>query len=206
MARSAFFSFAYDDVKNFKVNVVRQSWLLNKANTFVDGSMWETEKTKGPNHVKKIIDEGLGRTSVTGVLIGDTTADRRWVKYEIVKSFERGNGIFGVHINRIRSKTGYISARGSNPLDRLAFEVSDDGKKINFFELINRTWYVFDDLPEVNNRKANTLHFKHSFWRGNEFGEFIKFSEKFPTYCWDYDLGHENLSDWIESAAQIAGR
>ena len=47
MARFVFFSFAYDDVKNFKVNVVRHSWLINKSEeTFTDGSIWEKEKTK----------------------------------------------------------------------------------------------------------------------------------------------------------------
>ena len=82
-----------------------------------------------------VIEEGLKKTSVTTVLIGDETASRRWVKYEIVKSFERGNGILGIHINRIRGRDQSISARGLNPLDRLAFQISEDGKKIRFMNL-----------------------------------------------------------------------
>ncbi len=147
MARYVFFSFAYNDVKNFKVNVIRNSWLLNNSSgTFVDGSIWETEKTKSPKAIMRLIDRGMNGTSVTVVLIGDETANRRWINYEIVKSFEKGNGILGVHINRIRSKDGIISSRGPNPLDRLGFQISEDGRKIYFYELINRKWEIYSDL------------------------------------------------------------
>lgn len=158
MLRYTFFSFSYEDVKNFKVNVVRNSCLLNNnAETFIDGSIWEKEKSKGATVIKNLIESGLKKTSVTSVLIGDDTFDRRWVKYEIVKSFERGNGILGIHINRIRGKHQCISRRGLNPLDRLAFHISEDGKKIHFYELINGKWYVYADLPEINNKKSNTF-------------------------------------------------
>jgi len=193
-------------VKNFKVNVVRNSWLLNHSvDTFIDGSIWEKEKSKGPTVIKNLIETGLKKTSVTTVLIGDETAERRWVKYEIVKSFEKGNGILGIHINRIRGKQQAISARGLNPLDRLAFQVSEDGKKIRFYELVNRKWVVFADLPEINNKKSNTLYFEDSFWSGNEFGKSFCFSEKFDTYCWIMDDGHKNFSTWVKDAAEQAG-
>lgn len=206
MSRYTFFSFCYEDVKNFKVNVVRNSWLLNQsADTFIDGSIWEKEKSKGPTVLKKLIETGLKKTSVTTVLIGDETADRRWVKYEIVKSFEKGNGILGIHINRIRGKEQAISARGLNPLDRLAFQITEDGKKIRFYELINRKWIVFADLPEINNKKSNTLYFE-DIWFSNEFGKSFRFSDKFNTYCWVNDNGHKNFSTWVEDAAYQADR
>ena len=71
---------------------------------------------------------------------------------------------------------------------------------------INNQWYEFEDLPEVNNKKSNTLYFEDSFWNGNEFGEFYRFSEKFETYCWKNDDGHNDFPDWIEDAAEQAGR
>lgn len=206
MARNVFFSFAYDDVRNFKVNVVRNSWLLNQQNTFVDGSIWETEKSKGVNVIKTLIDNGMNRTSVTAVLIGDDTASRRWVKYELIKSFEKGNGILGVYINRIRGKEQFITSRGNNPLDRLAFHISENGKKIHFYELCERKWQVFSDLPEITNKKSNTIYFEDSFWRGNQFGQTFRFSDVFDTYCWVNDDGHKKFQSWIESAAKFAGR
>jgi hypothetical protein len=207
MARYVFFSFDYEDVKNFKVNVVRNSWLLhNQLDTFVDGSIWESAKTKGDKAIKRLIDDGLNRTSVTAILIGDDTADRKYVNYEIIKSFERGNGIMGIHINRIRSKAGRISARGSNPLDRLSFTISEDGRKIFFHQLIGRRWEIYEDLPEINNKKSNSLYFDHHWWRGNEFGKSFRFSDKFQTMCWDFEVGHQNFSSWIETAALQVGR
>lgn len=183
MPRYSFFSFCYEDVKNFKVNVVRKSWLLkNNDDTFIDGSIWEKEKSKGVTVIKNLIEEGLKKTSVTTVLIGDETASRRWVKYEIIKSFERGNGILGIHINRIRGNDQSISVRGLNPLDRLAFQISEDGKKNRFYELVNRKWVVFSDLPEINNKKSNTLYFEDG-WFSNAFGKSFRFSDKFETYC-----------------------
>lgn len=206
MPRYSFFSFCYEDVKNFKVNVVRNSWLLNHSkDSFIDGSIWEKEKSKGSTVIKNLIEAGLNKTSVTTILIGDETADRRWVKYEIVKSFEKGNGILGIHINRIRGKEQAISSRGLNPLDRLAFQISEDGKKIRFYELANRKWIAFADLPEINNKKSNTLYFEDS-WFTNEFGKSFLFSEKFDTYCWINDNGHKNFSTWVENAAEQAGR
>lgn len=206
MPRFSFFSFCYEDVKNFKVNVVRKSWLLkNSEDTFIDGSIWEKEKSKGVSVIKKLIEEGLKKTSATTVLIGDETANRRWVKYEIIKSFEKGNGILGVHINRIRGKDQSISARGLNPLDRLAFQISEDGKKIRFYELVNRKWAVFTDLPEINNKKSNTLYFEDG-WFSNDFGKSFRFSDKFKTYCWVNDNGYNNFSNWVEDAARQAGR
>lgn len=207
MPRYSFFSFCYEDVKNFKVNVVRNSWLLNhSADSFIDSSIWEKEKSKGPTVIKNLIETGLKKTSVTTVLIGDETADRRWVKYEIVKSFEKGNGILGIHINRIRGKEQAITARGLNPLDRLAFQISEDGKKIRFYELVNRKWFAFADLSEINNKNSNTLYF-HEGWFGiNDFGKSFRFSDKFKTYCWINDNGHKNFTSWIEIAAEQAGR
>lgn len=206
MARFVFFSFAYDDVKNFKVNVVRNSWLLrNREETFVDGSIWEKSKTKGDAYLKSLIEGGLKNTSVTVVLIGENTANRRWVNYEIVKSFDKGNGIFGIHINRIKGLTG-LTARGQNPLERLGFEVSDEGTKIRFYELLQNKWRPFLDLPEINNKKSNSIFFDDHWWNGNEFGKFFRFSEKFETKCWDMDKGPDNFYSWIESAVNNSRR
>jgi hypothetical protein len=123
-----------------------------------------------------------------------------------VKSFEKGNGILAIHINRIRGKEQVISARGLNPLDRLAFQISDDGKKISLFELVNRKWIEFADLPEINNKKSNTLYFNEGWFGINDFGKSFRFSDKFETYCWVNDNGHKNFSSWVDDAAEQADR
>jgi len=205
MSRHVFFSFDYADVKNFKVNVVRNSWLLSEEDeSFVDGSIWEKSKIKRALEIKAIIDKGLDGTSATAVLIGATTSSRRFVRYEIVKSFAKGNGIIGVHINRIRGKAG-ITARGLNPLDRLAMSISKDGKKIHFYELRNYRWRVFDDFPLVNNRKTNSVYAEDGIFFNN-YGKSYVLSTLFPTYCWEKHDGRANLSQWVDKAASEARR
>lgn len=205
--RYTFFSFCYDDVISFRANVVRKSYVVKDiGNVFIDGSIWEEAKTKSPAQIKELIDNsGIKNTSVTAVLIGDHTANRRWINYEIVKSFEQGNGILGIYINRIKDKTGHITHKGLNPLDRLALHISDDGKKISFYELKDRKWQLFKDLPLINNKKSNTLFFKDGLFH-TDYGKSYRFSSLFQTYCWVNDNGYNNISQWIEEAAKQAGR
>jgi len=94
-----------------------------------------------------MIDEGLKGTSVTAVLIGAETSERKWVKYEIKKSVEKGNGLLGVYIHKLKDKNKETDKKGKNPL-----------------------------------------------------------AEIYPTYDWVVDDGYNNFGDWVEKAAERAGR
>jgi hypothetical protein len=107
MARRVFFSFHYqNDI--FRVNVVRKSGVVfgNAAAGFQDASLWEKTKKQGTPAVKRLIDRGLQGTTVTCVLIGQKTASRRYVTYEIEQSVRRGNGLLGIHMNGIKDIQG----------------------------------------------------------------------------------------------------
>jgi hypothetical protein len=52
---------------------------------------------------------------VTCVLIGEKTWERKYVRYEIEQSIERGNGILGIHINRIKNQKGWTCFKGRVP-------------------------------------------------------------------------------------------
>jgi Thoeris protein ThsB, TIR-like domain len=117
MARRVFFSFHYQrDL--WRVNVVRNSGLFEgvAAAGFQDTSLWEKRLREGDAAIKKLIDNGLIGTSVTVVLIGAETANRRYVSYEIEKSVERGNGIFGIRINNLKDRDGRVDAPGPIPV------------------------------------------------------------------------------------------
>jgi len=104
MAKRVFFSFHYEDVKTFRANVVRNHAVTKQSGQdagFFDASIWEDAKRHGDLSVKRLINSNLEGTSVTCALIGTDTWQRRWVKYEILKSYDRGNNLFGVHINSI---------------------------------------------------------------------------------------------------------
>ena len=103
MPRKVFFSFHYDDVT--RANVVRNSDQITrryrKGARFYDMSLWEEAKKQGFRAVTRMIDEGLHGSSVTCVLIGQHTWQRPYVRYEILKSVARGNGILGVRIHDV---------------------------------------------------------------------------------------------------------
>lgn len=88
MARRVFFSFHYQDVIDFRANVVRNHWLTKpdrEAAGFFDASIWEDAKKTGSIVLKRLINKEVQNTSVTVVLIGSNTYARRWVRYEIIK-------------------------------------------------------------------------------------------------------------------------
>lgn len=111
MARKVFFSFKYKDVS--RAMVVRNSWVTQgkQAAGFIDKADFEEIKKQGDQAIKNWIDKQLEGTSVTVVLVGGETCDSRWVKYEIEKSIERGNGLLGVDISKIKDLQGDTSDR-----------------------------------------------------------------------------------------------
>ena len=116
MARKVFFSFHYQrDL--WRVNVVRNSAMVEgvSAAGFHDQSLWEETEKKGDAAVRNLIDAGLDGTSVTAVLIGAETANRKFVSYEIEKSVARGNGLLGVLINNIKDQNGRTDSLGAVP-------------------------------------------------------------------------------------------
>lgn len=116
MPRKTFFSFHYA-VDIHRACVVRNSTMTQEKRGFFDNSLWEEAKKKGDKAIQKLIDDGLNGTSVTVVLIGSDTSNRRWVNYEIEKSIELGSGLVGVRVHNIKDLSGHTASRGSNPLD-----------------------------------------------------------------------------------------
>lgn len=111
MARRVFFSFKYEDVS--RAMVVRHSWVTQgkEAAGFIDAADYEQVKKKGDHAIKAWIDSQLDGTSVTVVLVGKDTCGSRWVKYEIEKSKERGSGLLGIDISKIKDLAGNTSER-----------------------------------------------------------------------------------------------
>ncbi len=97
--RVAYFAFHYVDI--WEVNQVRNSdqFIARAVAGFKDGSLWEEAKKKGDAAIKRMIDEGLRGTSVTICLIGQRTAYRDYVTYELEQSYKKGNLVFGIHLH-----------------------------------------------------------------------------------------------------------
>jgi len=144
MARKTFFSFHYKQ-DSWRASQVRNSWITQdrKAAGFFDSAEWEEVKKKDESDIKKWIDKQLEGTSVTVVLIGEKTAGRKWIKYEIKSSYRKGNGLLGIYVHNQKDKDGNTSTKGGNPFSDLY--ITEDGKKIYLIELYETYNWVNDD-------------------------------------------------------------
>lgn len=115
MARRTFFSFNYKDV--WRVNQIRSMTNIigTAAAGFADASIWEEAKRKGESAIKRMIDDALKNTSVTVVCVTYGTSSRKYVKYEIEKSLERGNGLVALQIHDIKDQNGDTCNAGACP-------------------------------------------------------------------------------------------
>ena len=112
MARRVFFGFKYkQDVS--RAMVVRNSWVTQGKEDagFIDVANFEKLKKQGDTAIKNWIDNQLDGTSVTVILVGEKTCSSRWVKYEIEKSIEIGNGLLGIDVSKIKDLQGNTSER-----------------------------------------------------------------------------------------------
>ncbi|MGM2668658.1 Thoeris anti-phage system ThsA activator ThsB [Bacillus cereus group sp. Bce026] len=191
MAKRVFFSFHYQDVIDFRVNVVRNHWVtkLNQsAAGFFDASLWEDAKKTSDLAIKRLINGGLDNTSVTCVLIGSQTFNRRWVRYEIIRSIEKGNKILGIHINGFKDKNGTVKSKAPNPFYYLGYKYSDEGNKIQFYESINGKWVEYKDLAPYKISKIAPE---------SQRGQIFRLSSIYPVYDWIENDGYKNFANWV---------
>ena len=190
MAKRVYFAFHYQDVIDFRANVVRKHNVVEGVEDagYYDASIWEEAKKKGDLALKRMINSELERTSVTAVLIGTQTYARPWVRYEILKSVGRGNKIIGIHINSVKGKDQQVKPSGSNPFEFLCLLISADGKKATPYEFNGSQWVAYSkldpfEIPEQSNDVRNT---------------YVKLSRCFPVYDWVIDDGYNNFEGWVK--------
>ena len=127
--RKVFFSFHYErdvwcagQVRN--CDVVRKKY--ERKGRFLDKANWEKLKKSGDAAIKRWINDQLHGTSVTVVLIGAKTSERRWVKHEIEESVTKGNKLLGIRIHNMKDQYGSTDSRGDIPLgDKYKYTVYD---------------------------------------------------------------------------------
>lgn len=188
MAKRVFFSFHYQDVIDFRANVVRNHKLTKGNNAgYFDASIWEDAKKTSDLALKRLINSEIKNTSVTCVLVGTHTFERRWVDYEIMKSIEKGNKIIAVHINGIKDKEGETKKNGNNPLYYLGYSFVNDGKRIKLHNFINGHWIDYTDLDGWSVNQVDEEYRNKIF----------RLSTKYPIYDWIKDDGYNNFENWI---------
>jgi hypothetical protein len=125
--RQIFYSFHYKP-DNWRVAQVRNIGSV-EGNKPAPDNDWEAITKEGDDAIKDWINKQMKYRSCSVVLIGANTANRKWINYEIRKSWESGMGVVGIRIHGLKNKDGLISKKGNNPFDYLSFK--DDDKKLS---------------------------------------------------------------------------
>ncbi len=195
--RRVFFSFHYqNDI--WRVNQVRNSWRYQKeqdrfAEGFFDASIWERSQRNSPDSLKNLIREGLRNTSVTCVLSGSETYNRRWVRYEIAQSIIKGNGLLVVNIHNLKNNYGHGSLSGPNPLSCMGAYHGDDGRILLAVKQ-NDNWVKYQDYTQ-----AITLP---NGWTQPKINKVIPFNRYTKEYCYAVQNGHINFPNWVRSSLE----
>lgn len=191
MARSVFFSFHYQrDI--FRVQQVKQHYVTKGTYTaagYFDGSLEEKAKKEGEDAVKRLIDAGLKGSTVLCVLIGNQTATRHWVYYEILKAIEFGMGVFGIRIHNLKDINNRIDAAGGNPFGNCGY--SDAGTVFQPMIKYDTGWA---NAPYLNAIDRNAVPYLK-----NTSNPLL--SSFLSVYDWVTDDGYNNFQLWVEQAA-----
>ncbi len=147
MVRRAFYSFHYKP-DNWRASQVRTMGLLEGNKPATDND-WETVKKGGDKAIQKWIDNQLNGKSVLIVLIGENTAGRKWINYEIKKAWNNGKGVLGIYIHNLKDRNSNQSSKGSNPFG--GFTVSNKALE-NIVKTYNPPYttstYVYNHIKE----------------------------------------------------------
>ncbi len=126
MKRQVFYSFHYkNDVR--RVSQVRNIGAL-EDNKPVSDNAWEEVKRKGDDNIKQWINDNMKYRSCVIVMIGEETANRKWVKYEIEKAWNDGKGLLGIYIHNLKDPVTGKCSQGKNPFT--SFTMKRDNKSL----------------------------------------------------------------------------
>jgi hypothetical protein len=114
MAKTVFYSFHYErDVH--RVQLVRNIDAL-EAQPLLNSQDWEKVRGRGDSAIENWIDEQMRYKRAVVVLIGQQTAGRPWVNYEIQKAWNDRKPLLGVRIHGL-SSMGNVDKAGRDPFE-----------------------------------------------------------------------------------------
>ena len=119
MKRRIFYSFHYE-ADSWRAGMVRNIGVI-EANRPATDNDWETVKRGGNVAIERWIARQMNGRSCTIVLVGSQTAGRYWINHEIIKSWNDGMGVVGIHIHGLEDSRGYIAAEGANPFQQITY-------------------------------------------------------------------------------------
>lgn len=127
MARKCFYSFHYVPDCT-RAAQVRQIGSI-EGNAPAKDNDWETVVGGGSAAIERWIENQMyGRTCAI-VLVGQGTANRKWINHEIVKAWDAGLGVVGIRIHGLKNLQGATASAGANPFEFIGY--GSTGKKLS---------------------------------------------------------------------------
>ncbi len=154
MARKVFYSFHYKP-DNWRSSQVRNIGAV-EGNKPASDNDWESVTKGGDKAIEKWINNQLSGRSCTVVLIGSKTAGRKWIDYEIEKSWNDGKGVVGIYVHNLKDSSGDKSNKGKNPFEH--FTLKNGSKKLS--NVVKTYDPPYSNSQNVYNHIKNNL----SYW------------------------------------------
>ena len=115
MTRKVFYSFHYA-ADAWRAGQVRNMGVV-EGNEPTRDNDWETVVGGGDSAIQNWISNQMTGRTCAVVLVGEKTATRRWITYEIVEAWNRGMGVVGIYIHGLQNQHKLTSRQGENPLN-----------------------------------------------------------------------------------------
>ena len=116
--KTVFYSFHYERDVN-RVQLVRNIKAL-EGQPLLNAQDWEAVRRRGQQAIIDWIDEQMKYKRAVVVLIGQETASRPWVIYEIEKAWKDKKPLVGIRIHGLADFGNGADRQGPNPFDKAA--------------------------------------------------------------------------------------
>jgi len=113
--KTVFYSFHYERDVN-RVQLVRNVNAL-EGQPLLKAQEWEAVRRRGQQAIVDWIEKQMSYKRAVVVLIGQETASRPWVIYEIEKAWQAKKPLVGIRIHGL-SSFGTVDRVGANPFDK----------------------------------------------------------------------------------------
>ena len=115
--RTVFYSFHYQEdawrVQQIcKINALEGQPILNSQD-------WEAVKRRGDQAIMNWINQQMAYKRAVVVLVGEKTAGRPWVHYEIKKAWKEKRPLVGIRIHGLSDMHGNTTPPGANPFQQV---------------------------------------------------------------------------------------
>ena len=120
MSRRTFLSY-HHRLDACRAGQIRDCGLIEPSDLASD-HVWATITHAGDTAIRRWIDAQMDEADCVIVLVGQITAGRKWIDYEIQKAWRDGRGLLGIHVHHLKNHYGSQTSKGGNPFAEVAID------------------------------------------------------------------------------------